>query len=75
MRTAVRQTGTTKSILPGIGWAPDAESFDFIDQSGASQFDPDGGTSRTPKFPIGALAGGENFFANLVFQRGVRILE
>jgi len=71
--TAMRQMGTMKSILRGNGWAPDAESFHFVDQSSASQSEPRGGTSRTANVPVGALAGGKNFFANLVFQRGVGI--
>lgn len=75
VRTALPHTSATKSISPGIGWAPHAESFHFVDQSGAWQSEPGGGTSRAAKLSIGALAGGENFFANLVFQRGVRILE
>ena len=72
--TAMRQTGTMKSILGGNGWAPDAESLHFVDQSGASQSEPRRGTSRAAKSPIGALAGGKNFVVNLFFQRGVGIL-
>jgi len=65
----------SKSILPWVGWAPDAESFHLINQSSALQSKPGGRASRPPDPPVGALTRSRNFLANFVLKRWINDFE